>query len=88
MAGYAQIASGTMILVGILLLINRFVPLALALIAPILVGILSFHIMTSLPMIVPGAILSLLELFLAYSYRNAFRPMLAAKVAPSEKCGA
>jgi uncharacterized membrane protein YphA (DoxX/SURF4 family) len=88
MAGYAQIASGTMVLVGLLLLINRFVPLALALIAPILVGILSFHIMTSLPMIVPGAILSLLELFLAYSYRNAFRPMLAAKVAPSEKCGA
>jgi uncharacterized membrane protein YphA (DoxX/SURF4 family) len=82
LAGYAQIASGTMVLVGLLLLANRFVPLALALIAPILVGILSFHIMTSPGMIVPGAILSAIELYLAWAYRRAFSPMLAAKVTP------
>ncbi len=86
-AGYLHVASATMVIVGVLLLINRFVPLALALIAPILVGILTFHIATSPSQIVPGAILTLLELFLAWSYRKAFRPMLAAKVAPSEKCG-
>ena len=86
-AGYMHVAMVTMLVAGMLLLVNRFVPLALALIAPILVGILTYHIATSLAMIVPGAILSLLELFLAYSYRKAFRPMLAAKVAPSQKCG-
>ena len=81
-AGYMAVASGSMALVGLLLLINRFVPLALALIAPILVGILTFHIATSPGAIVPGAILSALELYLAWSYRKAFCPMLAAKVTP------
>jgi hypothetical protein len=84
--GYTYAALGTMVLVGVLLLINRFVPLALALIAPILVGILTFHIATSLSMIVPGAILSLIELYLAWSYRRVFCPMLAAKVSPGGKC--
>jgi uncharacterized membrane protein YphA (DoxX/SURF4 family) len=84
--GYTYVALGTMILVGALLLINRFVPLALALIAPILVGILTFHIATSLPMIVPGAVLSLIELYLAWSYRKVFCPMLTAKVSPGGKC--
>lgn len=87
MAGYSQVASGTMVIVGVLLLINRFVPLALALIAPILVGILTYHIATSPSMIGPGAFLSLLELYLAWSYRKAFCPMLAAKVSPGGNCG-
>ena len=85
-AGYMNVASATMTLVGLLLIINRFVPLALALIAPILVGILTFHIATSLSMIVPGAFLSLLELYLAWSYRRVFCPMLAAKVTPGLPC--
>ena len=81
-AGYMKVVSATMTLVGILLLINRFVPLALALIAPILVGILTFHIAMQPAGIVPGAILSVLELYLAWSYRNAFCLMLRAKVTP------
>ncbi|HEX4264856.1 MAG TPA: DoxX family protein [Verrucomicrobiae bacterium] len=85
--GYTYVALGTMVLVGVLLLINRFVPLALAFIAPILVGILTFHIATSLSMIVPGAVLSLIELYLAWSYRKVFCPMLAAKVSPGGNCG-
>src|SRR6185503_597893 len=43
-AGYMYVVMVTMLVVGVLLLINRFVPLALALIAPILVGILTYHI--------------------------------------------
>ena len=65
-----------------LLLVNRFVPLALTLLAPILVGILTFHIATSPGMIVPGIVVSAIELYLAWSYRKAFCPMLAAKVTP------
>jgi hypothetical protein len=85
-AGYMKVVFVTMALVGALLLINRFVPLALALIAPILVGILTFHITMQPAGIVPGAVLSLLELYLAWSYRNAFCPMLRAKVIPGGKC--
>lgn len=38
---------GTQTLVGALLLVNRFVPLALALIAPVIVNIIAFHIFLS-----------------------------------------
>jgi len=71
--GYMTVVSADEILAALLLLTNRFVPLALTLIAPILVGILTFHIATS-----PGMI----EVDLAWSYRKAFGPMLAAKVRP------
>jgi uncharacterized membrane protein YphA (DoxX/SURF4 family) len=80
--GYMNVVSAVEILAAIFLLTNRFVPLALTLLAPILVGILTFHISTSPGMIVPGVVLSLIELYLAWTYRKAFCPMLAAKVTP------
>jgi hypothetical protein len=84
--GHMGVASGTMVLVGVLLLINRFVPLALALIAPIIVGILTYHISMQPATIGPGIVVALLELYLAWSYRGAFCPMLRAKVAPGGTC--
>lgn len=44
------------ILVALLLLTNLFAPLALALLAPIVVGIITFHIAIALATIVPVAI--------------------------------
>ena len=85
-AGYMDVVSGVEILVAVLLLINRFVPLALTLLAPILVGILTFHIAMQLATIGPGIVATLLELYLAWSYRKAFCPMLAAKVTPGASC--
>lgn len=85
--GYMPVVSADEILVAVMLLTNRFVPLALALLAPIIVGILTFHIAVAPSSIGPGIFVTLLELFLAYSYRKAFCPMLAAKVSPSQKCG-
>ena len=78
--GYMMpLVMGTQLLVGILLLTNRFVPLALVLIAPILVGIVTFHIFLAPSTIAPGLILLVLELYLAWVYRDSFRPMLRAK---------
>jgi hypothetical protein len=68
--------------VGALLLSNRFVPLALAIIAPVLVNILAFHAFLDPAGIVPGLVLFALELYLAWSYRAAYRPMLAPRVSP------
>lgn len=73
----------TEIAAGLLLLSNRFVPLALALLAPVVVGIVGFHL-TFAP--VSGALAYLsfaLELYLAYAYRAAFAPMLRAQVTPA-----
>jgi hypothetical protein len=70
---------------GLLLLSNRFVPLALALLAPILVGITWFHIMlepSGLP--IPLALVAL-EIATAWFYRDAFAPMLHARTEPAHK---
>jgi putative oxidoreductase len=68
---------------GILLVSNRFVPLALALLAPIIVGIVGFHVLL-VPHGLPIAIVFLgLELVLAWGYRSAFAPMLQLKTAPA-----
>lgn len=76
---------GTQAVVGTLLLTNRFVPLALALLAPFIVNSAAFHVFLvpdGMPIVV---IMVALELFLAWSYREAFRPMLAMRVTPSSK---
>jgi uncharacterized membrane protein YphA (DoxX/SURF4 family) len=79
--GYMMpLVMGTQLLTGILLLFNRFVPLALALLAPILVGIITFHIFLAPASIAPAIVVVVLELYLAWTYRNAYRPMLAMRV--------
>ena len=81
--GYMMpLVAGTQVLVGLFLLLNRFVPLALALIAPIIVGIITFHIFLAPSTIAPGIVVLILELYLAWSYRSAFSPMLGMKVRP------
>jgi len=74
---------GTQLLVGVLLLLNLFVPLALALIAPVIVGIITFHLFLMPATIGPGVVVLVMELYLAWAYRGAFRPMLAMKVRPT-----
>ncbi len=80
-----QLVKGTEVFVGLLLLLNRFVPLALTILAPVLVNIVAFHIfLAPAPsgMVMAGIIVAL-ELYLAWSYRDVFRPMLAARVSPA-----
>jgi drug/metabolite transporter (DMT)-like permease len=83
MAGYMTFIKVIELLSGLALLANRFTTLALALLAPIIVGITIFHVKLE-PAGLPIAIFALvLELFLAWAYRAAYRPMLAARVAPT-----
>jgi putative oxidoreductase len=67
---------------GAALLANRFVPLALTLLAPIIVNIAAFHFLLAPAYALPSVLLAL-ELLLAWSYRAAFAPMLRAQVAPA-----
>jgi putative oxidoreductase len=68
---------------GLLLLANRFVPLALTVLAPIIVNIAAFHLFLAPGNYgVVGLILSA-ELYLAWTQRAAFAPMLAARSAPA-----
>ena len=83
-SGYMmQHIGGTQLIVGVLLVANRFVPLALALFAPFIVNSIAFHAClehSGLPM---AAVFLALELYLAWAYRQAFQPMLAARVSPA-----
>ena len=66
-------------IVGALLLSNRFVPLALALIAPVVVNIALVHAFLAPAGIGTGVVVLALEVYLAWSYRKAYRPMLAMR---------
>jgi uncharacterized membrane protein YphA (DoxX/SURF4 family) len=80
-----QLLKGTELVVGALLLSNRFVPLALALIAPVIVNIFAFHAFLAPSGVGLAVVLLVLEAYLAWAYRNAFRPMLAIRAAPESK---
>jgi uncharacterized membrane protein YphA (DoxX/SURF4 family) len=66
----------TQLLGGVLLLTNSFVPLALTILAPVLVNIAAFHLFLAPSGFGMGAFAVLLELYLAWAYRSSFRTML------------
>ena len=76
--------AGTQLLVGVLLLLNLFVPLALVLIMPVLVNIIAFHIYLEPSGSAPGVVLLALNLYLAWAYRNAYCPMLRLRAKPGQ----
>jgi uncharacterized membrane protein YphA (DoxX/SURF4 family) len=71
--------SGTELLAGFLLLLGRFVPLALLFLAPVIVNIVAFHLFLDRSGMVIALIVTALQLYLAWAYRAAFRPVLAAR---------
>lgn len=82
-AGYMfPLIKGTEVLAGILLLSNRYVPLALTLLAPVVVNIFAFHAFLSPGLALP-AVIAALEVFLAWSYRDSFRGVLTAQATPA-----
>jgi uncharacterized membrane protein YphA (DoxX/SURF4 family) len=67
---------------GALLLSNRFVPLALAIVAPNVVNIVLFHAVLPPGGLAVALFVLALELFTAWSYRDAFAPLVRARTAP------
>ena len=77
-----QLIAGTQLIVGALLLANRFVPLALTLLAPFVVNSIAFHLFlepTGRPM---AFTVVAFGLYLAWVHRDAYRSLLSARVAP------
>lgn len=79
-AGYFLILlKSTEIVSGLLLLSNRFVPLALVLLAPIVVNIAAFHFILAPAGAGMAVVVLALEIFLAWSYRSAYAPLFVAR---------
>jgi len=70
---------GVQTIAGALLLVGRFVPLALVALAPIVVNIVAFHLFLAPSGLPLALVVLLLEIFLAWSYRAAFHSVLHAR---------
>ena len=65
---------------GGLLLVGRYVPVALVILGPIIVNILVFHLTLQPAGIGPGLVCAVLELFLIYAYWPAFRGIFTPRL--------
>lgn len=66
----------TELVCGVLFLTGKFVPLAMVIISPVIVNIVLTHAVLAPSGIVPGLLMAIANIFLAYYYRDAFKPLL------------
>jgi putative oxidoreductase len=71
-SGYIYVVATLQIVGGLLLLIGRFVPLGLTILAAIIVNILIFHALMAPEGFPTALVVTALELFLLWQYRTAF----------------
>ncbi len=76
--GWLTFVSLLQVIGGLLLLVGRYVPLGLVILAPIIVNILLFHLLLAPKGILPGVIVAVLEVFLIWGYRRSFRGLFDA----------
>jgi putative oxidoreductase len=75
-SGYVYVISGFQVAGGLLLLIGRFVPLGLTILAAIIANIWAFHLLMAPEGLPPAVVVTILELFLLWSYRDRFAGIL------------
>ena len=69
---YYWVVAGLQVIGGALLLVNRFVPLALVLLGPIIFNILMYHLFLNPSGAVPAAVVTVLWLTVFYGNRQHF----------------
>lgn len=75
-SGYVYVISGFQLIAGLLLLIGKFVPLGLTILGAIIVNIWTFHLLMAPEGLPPAVVVTVLELFLVWSYRDRFAGIL------------
>ena len=76
---FMNLLKATELVCGILLVIGRFVPLALVILAPIIINILMVHIFLDRAGLPVAIVLVLAAVFLAYYHRKAYSSLLTPK---------
>ena len=77
-SGYVYFIGGLQVIGGLLLLIGKFVPLGLTILGAIIVNIWIFHILMAPEGFPPALVVTILELFLVWQYRDAFKGLLSS----------
>ena len=79
-SGYVfPVLFATYIVAGGALLVNRFVPLALILLAPAIVNIFAVHVLLVPHGLALAIVVVALEIFVAWCHREAYRPLFRAR---------
>ena len=76
---FFPLLKGTELLTGLLLLSNRFVPLALTILAPVVVNIVAFHAFLAPSGVALPLVITAIGLYLAYTERAIFAPFFQAR---------
>ena len=76
---WALFVGGVQVIGGALVLVNRYVPLGLTLLGPVIFNILLFHGLLSHAAWQPGVVMAILWIFLFSRYKKNFAGIFAAK---------
>jgi uncharacterized membrane protein YphA (DoxX/SURF4 family) len=75
-SGYLlKLVGATEVFVGLLLLFNKWVPLALVILAPISVNMIFFHLFLAPAGIVPAAVVAIINILLIYNNWNKYKAL-------------
>jgi len=78
--GYMNYVMGVIeIFVGLMFVTRKYVALGAVLLAPISVNIVLFHLFLDLTTILPGLVLFALNLFIAYTEWDKYKPLLKSR---------
>ena len=70
------------VFIGALLLLDRFVPLALVMLVPISVNVVLYHLMFDAAGGAPAYVLAAMNVFLLWAYRGQLMPLVTPRVEP------
>src|ERR1043166_5195096 len=77
---YYSVVAALQIIGGVLLLVNRFVPLALVLLGPVIVNIICYHVFLNHSGAVPAVVVTILWFIVFYANRQHFAGIFVQKV--------
>jgi len=76
---YFWLVAAVQVVTGILLLVNRYVPLALVLLGPVIVNIICYHVFLNHSGALPAAVVAVLWLIVFYDKRQNFSGIFAQR---------
>ena len=80
---YLWVVAGLQVVGGVLLLVNRFVPLGLVLLGPVIVNILLYHILLNPAGIGMALAVTVLWFIVFYAHRQYFSGIFVSKATPA-----
>jgi putative oxidoreductase len=78
---WVWVVSAFQVVGGVLLLVNRYVLLALAVLGPVIVNIITYHVLLQHSGAQPAIVATICWLFLFYRYRQYFMSLFVMKAA-------